>query len=192
MTALRALSPGVTLNLLGFDVGAELSVTAVDNGDAWKSAGGGSTQVVMPRVSIHKGLIAGLDVGLSAGAPIGGGTATLGGILRYQLMEPSVIAPGVTMRLSASRGIGNASIEVKSLGADLVVAKPLLLITPYAGVGTVRTQTRAPNTSLVDVTTNSTRTFFGFDSRLAFATLSAEAERIGRSTTVSSKIGFRF
>jgi hypothetical protein len=192
VTALRALSPGVTLNLLGFDVGAELSVTTIDNSDVWKRAGGGSTQVVMPRVSIHKGLIAGLDVGLSAGAPIGGGTATLGGILRYQLMEPRAIAPGVTMRLSANRGIGTSAVAVSSFGADVVVAKPLMVITPYAGVGTVRTETRAPNTSLVDVTTNSTRTFVGFDSRLAIATFSAEAERIGRSTTISSKIGFRF
>ena len=192
VTALRALSPGVTLNLLGVDVGLEVGVTNVDSGDAWKKAGGGSARVITPRLTLQKGLIAGLDVGASIGVAGGAGTQMIGGIARYQLIDPGAITPGVTLRLTANRELGSSSVSFRSLGADLVIAKPLVIVTPYVGVGTLRTSTSAPGTSLAGVTVNRTRTFVGFDARLAFATVSAEAEKIGDTTTVSSKIGFRF
>lgn len=192
VTALRALSPGVTLNLLGVDVGLEVGVTKVDNGDAWKKAGGGSTDVISPRITLHKGLAAGFDIGASLGLAGGTGTQTVGGIIRYQLIEPGVVLPGATLRLTANREVGSSNVQVRSLGADFVIAKPLVIVTPYVGIGTVRTKTSAPDTRLADVTVNRTRTFVGFDTRLAFATVSAEAEKIGETTTVSSKIGLRF
>ena len=192
VTALRALSPSVTLNLLGVDVGLEVGVTSVDSGDAWKKAGGGATQVITPRLTLQKGLMAGLDVGTSIGIAGGAGTQMIGGIVRYQLVEPGVITPGATVRLTANREIGSSSVSFRSLGADLVVAKPLVIVTPYVGVGAIRTNTSAPGTSLAGVTVNRTRTFVGFDTRLALATVSAEAEKIGNTTTVSSKIGLRF
>jgi hypothetical protein len=192
VTALRALSPGVTLNLLGFDIGVEVGVTKVDNTDVWKKAGGGATDVITPRLTIHKGLAAGFDIGASIGATGGTGTQTIGAIARYQFIEPGLITPGATIRLTANRAIGAGKINVSSLGADFVVAKPLVIVTPYIGIGTVRTETSAPNTLLSSVTVNRTRTFVGFDARLAFATVSAEAEKIGDTTTISSKLGFRF
>jgi hypothetical protein len=192
VTALRALSPGATLNLLGVDVGVEVGVTNVDSGDAWTKAGGGSTQVITPRVTIHKGLAAGFDVGASVGIAGGAGTQMLGGIVRYQIIEPGLVTPGATLRLTANKEMGSSNVTFRSYGADFVVAKPLTIITPYIGVGAVRTTTSAPGTALAGVTVNRTRTFVGFDTRLAFATVSAEAEKIGEATTVSSKIGFRF
>ena len=192
VTALRALSPGVTLGLLGFDVGVEIGVTRIDGGDVWKKAGGGSVDVITPRLTIHKGLAAGFDIGASVGAVGGTGAQTIGGILRYQFIEPGVVSPGATIRLTGNREFGSSNVTVRSLGADFVIAKPLLVITPYVGIGTVRTETAAPGTALASVSVNRTRTFVGFDARLAFATVSAEAEKIGNTTTISSKIGFRF
>ncbi len=192
VNALRTLSPGTTLNLLGFDIGAEVGLTKIENSQAWTSAGGGSTQVLTPRVSVHKGLLAGLDFGVSVGAPSGAGTTTLGGMLRYQVVEPGAIAPGATLRLSSNRTLGSPKVETRSLGADLVLAKPLLVVTPYIGVGTLRSESRAPDTTLAKVSTNRSRAFIGFDTRLAFSTFAVEAERIGQTTTVSSKLGFRF
>jgi hypothetical protein len=116
----------------------------------------------------------------------------LGGIVRYQIFEPGLLTPGATIRLTANKELGSTNVTFRSYGADFVVAKPLTIITPYVGVGTVRTTTSAPGTILAGVTVNRTRTFVGFDTRLAFATVSAEAEKIGEATTVSSKIGFRF
>jgi hypothetical protein len=192
VTALRALSPGVTLNLLGFDLGMEVGVAKVDNTDIWKKAGGGSTDVITPRLTIHKGLAAGFDIGASIGAAGGSGTQTVGAILRYQLVEPRLVLPGATLRLTGNREVGASKVNVRSLGADFVIAKPLVVITPYVGIGAVRTDTSAPGTTLSSVTVNRTRTFVGFDTRLAFATISAEAEKIGNVTTISSKLGFRF
>lgn len=192
VTALRALSPGVTLNLLGVDVGLEVGVTNVNASDVWKKAGGGSAQVITPRVTLQKGLTAGFDIGASIGVAGGVGTQMIGGIVRYQLFDPGLVAPGATLRLTANRELGATNVSFRSLGADFVVAKPLVVVTPYVGIGMLRTSTNAAGTSLAGVTVNRTRTFVGFDTRLAFATVSAEAERIGDTTTVSSKIGLRF
>ena len=182
----------MTLNLLGIDIGVEVGVTKVDNTDVWKKAGGGATDVITPRLTIHKGLTAGFDIGASIGAAGGTGTQTIGAIARYQFIEPGLITPGATIRLTANRDIGANKVSVRSLGADFVIAKPLVIVTPYVGIGALRTDTSAPNTLLSSVTVNRTRTFVGFDARLAFATVSAEAEKIGDTTTISSKLGFRF
>ncbi len=191
-TALRALSPGVSLNVLGIDIGAEVGVTKIDNADVWKKAGGGSTDVVTPRLTVHKGLFAGFDVGASLGLAGGTGTQMIGGIVRYQLVEPGLITPGATIRLTANKELGSSNVSFRTYGADFVVAKPLTIVTPYIGIGTIHTSVSAPGTSLASTTVNRARTFVGFDARLAFATVSAEAEKIGEATTVSSKIGFRF
>ena len=192
VTALRALSPGVSLNLLGVDVGVEVGITKVDNGDVWRRAGGGTADVVTPRLTIHKGLAAGIDIGASIGTAGGSGLNTIGGILRYQLVEATTIGPGVNLRLTGNREYGSSAIDVRSIGAELVVAKPLVIVTPYVGVGTVHTSTKAAGTALKSESVNRSRLFVGFDTRLAFATVSAEAEKSGGATSVSSKIGFRF
>jgi hypothetical protein len=192
VTALRALSPGVTLNLLGADIGVEVGVTRVDDGDVWKRAGGGSTQVVTPRLTVHKGLAAGFDIGASIGTSGGAGLSTIGGILRYQFVEPTTLLPGLTGRLTGNREYGSSSVSVRNVGVDLILAKPLFVVTPYVGAGTVNSETKAGGSTLSSVSTNRSRLFVGFDSRLAFATISAEAEKSGGATTVSSKIGFRF
>lgn len=192
VTALRALSPGVTLNLLGFDIGVEVGVTKVDDAAAWRKAGGGATDVVTPRLTVHKGLAAGFDIGASIGTAGGSGLSTIGAIMRYQLIEPATITPGVTLRLTGNREYGNSALSVRSLGADVVVAKPLVVITPYVGVGAVRTETSASGSSLASASVNRSRLFVGLDTQLAFATFSAEAEKSGGATSVASKIGFRF
>ncbi len=192
VTALRALSPGVALNFFGVDVGAELGVTKIENGADWQAAGGGSTSVVTPRVTIHKGLGGGFDIGASLGQAAGTGLSTFGLIGRYQAIEPTLVLPGLGFRLSGDRTFGSNSVDVRSIGLDAIVAKPLVVITPYVGVGTVRTDTKAPGTTLADASVSRSRLFVGFDSSLGFATLSAEAEKSGGATTVSGKIGFRF
>ena len=192
VAAPSALSPGTTLDLLGIDVGVEARVAGVQNESDWRRAGGGSTHVVSPRVTIHKGLLAGFDVGASLGLAGGSGTQTVGGILRYRLVESGALSPAVTLRLTGNREYGGAALTMRSLGADLTIAKPLVFMTPYIGAGTVRTQVAAPGTTLAGVTVNRARTFLGFDARLAFANLAVEVERIGEVTTMSGKIGFRF
>jgi hypothetical protein len=112
--------------------------------------------------------------------------------MRYQLIEPATVTPGVTLRLTGNREYGNSALSVRSLGADVVVAKPLVVITPYVGVGAVRTETSASASSLASASVNRSRLFVGFDTQLAFATFSAEAEKSGGATSVASKIGFRF
>ena len=192
ITAIRALSPAVSLNLLGVDVSAELGVANVASGDVWKSAGGGSTAVIIPRVNIYKAFSGGSDIGLSLGAAGSSGLMTLGVVGRYQLLAPAAISPGVYVRFSGNRDIGSSTVDVRNFGLDLVVAKPIAFITPYIGAGGTRTETKPLGSNLSAVTTSNGRLFAGFDTNLPFATLSAEAEKIGSVTTVSTKLGFKF
>ncbi len=192
VTALRALSPGVSLNLLGFDLGLEASVTRIGNGEVWKQAGGGTTEVFSPRVTIHKGLMSGLDVGASFGTIGSTGLTTAGALVRYQMIEPTLALPGLAARVTASREFGQDKVTARSIGADLIAAKPLPVLTPYVGIGAVRSESAATGSTLSSVTVNRTRTFVGFDAKLAFATFTAEAEKSGDTTTISSKVGFRF
>jgi hypothetical protein len=192
ITAIRALSPAVSLNLLGVDVSAELGVANVASGDVWKSAGGGSTAVIIPRLNIYKAFSGGSDIGLSLGAAGSSGLTTLGVVGRYQLLAPATISPGVYVRFSGNRDIGSSTVDVRNFGLDLVVAKPIAFITPYIGAGGTRTETKPLGSNLSAVTTSNGRLFAGFDTNLPFATLSAEAEKIGSVTTVSTKLGFKF
>lgn len=192
VTALRALSPGVSLNLLGFDLGVEGSVTRVGNGSVWKQAGGGTTEVFSPRVTIHKGFAAGIDIGASLGTVGSTGLTTAGALLRYQMIDPTLALPGLAARITASREFGQDQVTARSVGADLIASKPLPVLTPYVGIGAVRSESAATGSMLSSVTVNRTRTFVGFDAKLAFATFTAEAEKSGDTTTISSKIGFRF
>jgi hypothetical protein len=192
VTALRALAPGASFNLLGVDVGLETGITQVDNKDAWKKSGGGSTTVYTPRVTVQRGFSGGFDIGASVGVASGGGARTVGGIVRYQFIDAGTITPSATLRLTGNRDLGADNVKVRTFGADLVVAKPLVIITPYVGAGTVRTDTSAPNTALAGVSVTNSRLFVGFDTKLPFASLSAEAEKSGGATTVSTKLGFKF
>jgi hypothetical protein len=192
VAAIRALSPAVSLNLLGVDVSAEIGVANVASGEVWRNAGGGSTAVIIPRLNIYKAFSGGSDIGLSLGAAGSSGLTTLGVVGRYQLLAPATISPGVYVRFSGNRDIGSSTVDVRSLGLDLVVAKPIGFITPYIGAGGTRTDTKPLGSSLSAVSTSSGRLFAGFDTNLPFATLSAEAEKIGDVTTVSTKLGFKF
>lgn len=192
VVALRALAPGVNVNLLGVDVGVEAGVTNVANKATWEKAGGGSTTVFTPRVTIHKGFSSGLDLGLAVGLGSSGGAQTIGGVARYQLIDAGVITPSAMLRMSGNRDLGSTNVGVRSYGADFVVAKPLLVVTPYVGAGVVRTNASAPGTSLLTESASRSRLFVGFDTHLPIAALSAEAERIAGVTTVSTKVGFKF
>ncbi len=192
VTALRALAPGASFNLLGIDVGVETGITSVDDKAAWQKAGGGSTTVYTPRVTIHRGFTGGFDIGASVGLSGSGGGRTIGLIGRYQMLDAGTFTPSATLRLTGNRDFGDSNVSVKTFGADLVVAKPLVIITPYLGAGTIRTDTSAPNTTLSSVSVTRSRLFVGFDTALPFATLSAEAEKSGGATTVSTKLGFKF
>ena len=189
--ALRALAPGLNVNLLGVNVGIEAGVTQVANKHTWQKAGGGSTTVFTPRVTINKGFGA-LDLGVAVGLGSGGGAQTIGGVARYQMIDAGVISPSAMLRLSGNRDLGSTNVGVRSFGADIVVAKPLLIVTPYLGAGTVRSNASAPGTSLRSESASRSRLFVGFDTHLPFAALSAEAEKIGGATTISTKIGFKF
>lgn len=192
ITALRALAPSLNVNLLGFDLGVEVGFTNVDNSDVWKRAGGGSSTVVSPRVSIQRGFSNGLDIGATLGTAGSSGLSTAGLTMRYQFVEPTTLLPGMMGRVTGNREFGASAVDVRNYGLDLVVAKPLVIVTPYVGAGTTRSESRATGTALNAVSVSRSRLFVGADANLGVAKISVEAEKSGGATTVSSKVGFRF
>ena len=80
-----------------------------------------------------------------------------------------------------------------STGAiDLLASKTFTVFTPYAGVGSVRTQASASATRLSEERVGETRVFGGLNLNLVALNLAFEAEKMGDNVSVSAKVGWRF
>ena len=62
-TSYKAVAPGAPLGLIGFDLGAELSVTKLNNSTVWRKAGANISSLAMPKIHLHKGLPMNFDIG---------------------------------------------------------------------------------------------------------------------------------
>ena len=69
-----------------------------------------------------------------------------------------------------------------------MVSKVFTAVTPYAGVGQVRTKVSAGSSVKVD----ETRFFGGVNVNLVALNLAFEAEKMGDNVSLSAKVGWRF
>jgi len=192
-TSYKGVTPATPLGMAGFDLGLELSGTDVKNTGAFNKAGAGSDSTLyVPKVHLHKGLFGGLDIGGFAGRlPVSSGTI-VGAEVRWAAIDDTLTTPAVALRLSGTRTTGLGDVKADSVAADVMVSKRLTLVTPYAGVGTVRSGVKASGTALAEEKFTKTRGFLGVNVNLALVNLAVEAEKQGDNTTLSAKAGWRF
>lgn len=189
----KGVTPATSLGVLGFDIGVEATQTSVEHRSAFSSAGAGSpSNLFVPRLHLHKGLVAGLDIG----AFIGGNSdlsATVYGVdVRYAFIQDSLTSPAVAVRASGTWTSGMGDLGLDTFGLDLMASKQLALLTPYAGIGMVRVRANASNTSLAEERFNQARYFGGVNLNFALVNLAFEAEKCGDNRSLSAKIGWRF
>lgn len=189
----KGVTPNTSLGVLGFDVGIEATQTSVEHASAFRAAGaGGPSNLFVPRLHLHKGLLAGLDVGAFVGGASDVGATILGLDLRYAIVPDSLAGPGVSVRASATRATGMGDLRLDTTALDLMVSKAFAIVTPYAGAGAVSVRASPGGTSLAEERFTQGRYFGGLNVNLLAVNLAFEAEKSGDNRSLSAKIGWRF
>ena len=192
----KYLAPAAPLGLAGFDIAFSSSFTSLQYRDAWRAASAGSdvpSTVPVTSLRIAKGLPLGIDIGATLGALPGTGARLAGAELRWALLGGGVLEPAVGLRLSYSQISGVDQFSVSNTGVDLAVSKGFPIVTPYAGIGAVRTSAKAKGVAtLASESPTQTRLFGGGHFNFGFVDLTIEADRTGKTSTVSGRLGLRF
>lgn len=193
-THYKSVSPAEPLGLIGFDVALGISLTDIDSTllslASQDSIDSGSLPLV--RASVHKGLPFGFDVGASLAVLPGTDFRVIGAELRYALLRGSVLTPAVAIRGSYSVVTGSDELDIDNAGLELSISKGFLLLTPYAGIGVVRSNgDPSDGFGLSETDVNQEKLFAGVNLKLGF-NLAFEVDRTGDHTSATAKAGFRF
>jgi hypothetical protein len=191
--AYKGVTPGNALGITGVDVGVELTQTKIDNSGLLQKAGGGdSSNLFIPKLHVYKGLPGGFDIGAFVSKISGVDASLFGASLRYQIIEDGLATPSVALRLSGSRITGVSQLGLNTVAVDAIVSKKLTLVTPYAGVGSVRTSASAKVGNLGNADSTASRVFVGLNANFLASNFALEAEKLGSNNSISAKVGFRF
>lgn len=188
----KGVTPATPLGVLGWDAGLEVTDTRVENKDVFSKAGGGSSDIVVPKVHVGIGLPARFDLGAFVGGATQVNATLIGGELRYAMIDDTLTTPAVALRLAGTNARGMGEMRLYTASVDAMISKRFTVFTPYAGMGTVRVSGNPRNAGLSDESVNRGRGFIGAQFNLVGANLAFEAERMGSNTSLSAKLGIRF
>lgn len=190
----KALSVAEPGGLLGFSIDAYGSYTSTRSSGAWSRLTGDSVDSIgTVGVRASKGLPFGFDVGGFYSRVTGSDATAYGAELRYAILEGSAITPAISLRGTYTRASNTGDFDYASYGTDLSISKGILFLTPYAGVGYVRSETEADSRFALDNESFGQAKFF-VGSRFSLALLSAtiEYQRLGDNNVYSLKGGITF
>jgi hypothetical protein len=191
----KGIMPTEGLGITGFDVGVAAFGTQVSSRDVLrKAAGGASIPKYLPTAALKavKGLPFGFDVGVTLATLPGTNIRATGGELRWAFMEGGTVFPAVGVRLALSNLSGVDQLKLRTQSADVSISKGFTFLTPYAGIGTVRSTASAPGTSLAEESFSQTKTFVGVNMALGLMSLAVEADKTGDSAGYGLKLALRF
>jgi len=193
----KSVMPTAPLGILGFDVGVVVSGSDMSRSAALlsKASGGGITEstLYMPKLHVAKGLPFGVDAAAFISRVPTTNIQLVGGELRYALVEGNMLLPAIAVRGAMSKlsGVEQLSLDTKSV--DISISKGFLMLTPYAGIGRVWTDSSARNVSTLSAESFSqTKVFAGVNLNLGLANLAFETDKTGQVNTYSAKVGLRF
>jgi hypothetical protein len=190
----KALIPVERLGITGFDVGISVTATKIENQPAWERAtsGSGSSTLLVPKVHVHKGLPFGWDVG-GFYAAVPDSNIKLWGIeARYAILEGGVATPALGIRGAYTKLSGVDQLDLDTKSIELAISKGFVNITPYAGVGYVRTNSTPRDTGLAKEEIGQGKVFVGGNFNFLVLNIDVEADRTGDTTSYGVKAGWRF
>lgn len=187
----KSIAPAEPLGIIGFDIGAAVSATRLDNAAVWEKAGFEHATVYMPTLRAQKGLPFGIDIGASLTAVPDSDIKLAGAEIKYALVPGGIAMPAVAIRAAATRLSGVDELDLDTRSVELTVSKGFLMITPYAGIGKVWGSLTPNVGNLKKETPDSNKVFAGFNLNLGIANMAAEVDRTAGNQTVSVKLGFR-
>lgn len=192
-SAYKGVTPATPLGLTGFDIGAEITQTSIENSAILRQAGAGDiSNLYVPKIHVLKGLPYGFDIGAFV-SRISGVNGTLIGLeARYAILDDGLTTPAIGVRLSGSRLSGVTNLNLSTVAVDAMLSKKFTLITPYIGAGSVRVKSSADVAGLREESFNKSRVFIGINVNFLVSNFALEAEKMGGNTSLSAKVGFRF
>ncbi len=191
----KGVTPAEPLGITGFDIGIEATATKLQHRGAWDRASSGSApdSVLIPKLHLHKGLPAGIDLGAFYASVPDSNIKLWGGEIRYAILEGGVAQPALGLRGTYSKLAGVSQLDFHTTGLELLISKGLAIFTPYAGVGRVWTPSEPVGVPKVKKEEFSQGKYFvGGNLNLGLANFALEADRTGAATSYSAKVGFRF
>ena len=190
----KAVSPAEPLGLLGFDIGVELTGTSLEGIDEWGEAIDSDIALLpFPKIHAHKGLPFGIDLGLVYSSLPAVDISYIGGELRYSFVSGNVALPAVAVRGTYTQLLGIDELELSTKGVELTVSKGFLMLTPYAGIGNVWTDSTLTLAG-TDTTADASqfKYFIGLNFNMGLMNFVAEMDQTGDAMSYTGKVGFRF
>lgn len=192
-SAYKGVTPATPLGAVGFDIGAEITQTSIENSALFRQAGAGDvSNLVVPKIHVTKGLPGGFDIGAFVSRVSGVGGSLIGLEARYAILDDGLTTPALGVRLSGTKLSGVSKLNLSTVAVDAMLSKKLTLVTPYIGAGSVRVKSGADVAGLRDESFNKSRVFIGMNVNFLLANIALEAEKMGGNNSVSAKAGFRF
>lgn len=191
----KAVAPATPLGITGFDVSLGLSGTRMKHSDLWQKASGyGLSTLPVPKLQVTKGLPFGIDLGGFYTAVPTTNIRLWGAEVKYALLEGSMLTPAVAVRGSFTQLDGVDQLAFDTQGLELLVSKGFAGVTPYGGVGVVRSRAKARLTplTLAPESNTATKLFAGLNWNVLLGNLALEVDRTGDNNTLSAKVGIRW
>jgi hypothetical protein len=197
-TSYKALTPAEPLGITGFDIGAELTDTSLENSAVFSRACSGCDEdhLIIPKIHLHKGLPMGFDVGLMYASTSNTNVSLTGLELRYANIEGGIAMPAVATRLTWTQLDGVDELDLETKGIEVSISKGFAMFTPYAGVGQIWVDSTpkgaAAAAGLLAEDFEQTKYYVGLNFNLGFINFDFEADKTGDAQTLGAKVGFRF
>jgi len=180
--AYRGIAPAEPGGLTGFDIGAEASFIKIDN-DLWDEVLDSNdvpSYLPVPRVHVRKGLPFGIDLGASYSMVPSSNIKVIGGEIQYAIMDGSMALPALALRGHYSTLRGVDDLDLETYGADVVLSKGFLFLTPYIGAGVMRTDGEYTGNVValqnLDESLTTQRVFGGVQIAMALLRITLDAE----------------
>ena len=192
----KGLIPAEPMGITGFDIGLAVTGTRLQNRAAFEKATAGASvpaTLPVPTLRVHKGLPFDIDVGVSYAAVPSSNVRVIGGELRWAVLAGSTVTPAVALRASVASLSGVDQLKLRTTGLDVSVSKGFALLTPYAGIGTVRVKSETDASGAKSpVSFSLTKVFAGLNVNFGLTNLAFEGDKTGDATSYGVKFGLRF
>lgn len=191
----KGVVPAESMGVTGFDLGIELTQTKLAKSAAlWNTLTGSDfSNLYVPKLHVTKGLPLDIDIGAFYSAVPTTDIKLYGGELRWAFMPGSTTMPAVAVRgaLTKLSGVNQLALDTKSL--DVSVSKGFAMLTPYAGIGKVWTNsTPDAATGFSGESFSQNKFFAGANLNLGTTNFALEFDKTGEAQSTSFKLGFRF
>ena len=191
----KPMIPSEGLGITGFDLGVSVGATEVANRSVLiKAAGGQDVPKRVPLAGLRavKGLPFDIDVGVVAMGLPDTNVRAAGGELRWAFVGGSAVLPALALRASVMNLTGVDQLKMRATGVDLSISKGILFLTPYAGIGRVEIDAKAPGTALAREKFQKDKVFAGVNIAFVPFALVVEADKTGDATSYGLKLAIRW